>query len=68
MTVSKLTNPPSQKGVIDKINEVIDNLGGGGTTVDQTYDPTSANAQSGTAVAQAIATKTVVTFRDWSVS
>lgn len=33
MTVSKLTNPPSQKGVIDKINEVIDNLGGGGTSL-----------------------------------
>lgn len=28
MTVSKITTPPSQKGVIDKINEVIDNLGG----------------------------------------
>lgn len=34
MTVSKLTNPPSQKGVIDKINEVIDNLGGGGSATD----------------------------------
>ena len=67
MTVSKLTNPPSQNGVINKINEIIDNFPAG-TTVDQTYDPTSANAQSGTAVAQAIATKTVVTFRDWSVS
>lgn len=30
MTVNKITTPPSQKGVIDKINEVIDNLGGGG--------------------------------------
>lgn len=29
MTVNKITTPPSQKGVIDKINEVIDNLGGG---------------------------------------
>lgn len=36
--------------------------GGGGGTVDQTYDATSANAQSGTAVAEAVeqnvATKT----------
>ena len=31
MTVNKITNPPSQKAVIDKINEVIDNLGGGGS-------------------------------------
>ena len=29
--------------------------GGGGGTVDQTYDPTSTNAQSGTAVAEAVA-------------
>lgn len=29
-------------------------LGGGGGTVDQTYDPTSTNAQSGTAVAEAV--------------
>lgn len=28
--------------------------GGGGGTVDQTYDPTSTNAQSGTAVAEAV--------------
>lgn len=49
MTVSKITTPPSQKGVIDKINEVIDNLGGS-ITVDQTYDGTSANPQSGVAI------------------
>ena len=30
--------------------------GGGGGTVDQTYNPTSTNAQSGTAVAEALAT------------
>ena len=52
MTVSKLTNPPSQNGVINKINEIIDNFPAG-TTVDQTYDPTSANAQSGVAIAGA---------------
>lgn len=31
--------------------------GGGGGTVDQTYDPTSTNAQSGTAVAEAVEDK-----------
>lgn len=31
MTVNKITNAPTQNEVIDKINEVIDNLGGGGT-------------------------------------
>ena len=61
MTVNKITTPPSQKGVIDKINEVIDNLGG---TVDQTYNPTSTNAQSGTAVAGAIAQSVII--RTWS--
>lgn len=35
--------------------------GGGSGTVDQTYDPTSTNAQSGTAVAEALATVTVAT-------
>lgn len=33
---------------------------GGGGTVDQTYDPTSANAQAGKAVAQAVASKLAV--------
>ena len=38
-----------------KTVEVGEGGGGGGGTVDQTYDPTSTNAQSGTAVAQAVA-------------
>lgn len=41
MTVNKITTPPSQKGVIDKINEVIDNLGGGGTATDVQINGTS---------------------------
>ena len=36
--------------------DVMDGQGGGSGTVDQTYDATSTNAQSGTAVAEAIAT------------
>ena len=38
-------------------NNVISASGGGGGTVDQTYDPTSTNAQSGTAVAEAVENK-----------
>lgn len=41
MTVNKITSPPSQKGVIDKINEVIDNLGGGGIATDVQINGTS---------------------------
>lgn len=47
--VDKITNAPTQNELIDKVNEVIDNLGGGGA-VDQTYDATSTNAQSGVAI------------------
>lgn len=41
MTISKLTNPPSQKGVIDKVNEIIDSIGGSGGSV------SSVNGQTG---------------------
>lgn len=36
-----------------------------GVVVDQVYNGTSTNAQSGTAVAEAIATKSVVVLREW---
>lgn len=52
---------PSAKCVYDAIQA-------GGSAVDQTYNPASTNAQSGTAVAQAVATKTQVIFRDWSAA
>ena len=62
MTVNKLSLPSTDNAVQNKVNEIIDNLGG---TVDQTYSPTSTNAQSGTAVAEAL-TKSVI-YRDWTV-
>lgn len=49
MTVNKLQLPAKNNAIQLKINEIIDNLGGGGA-VDQTYDPTSVNAQSGVAI------------------
>lgn len=77
--VNKITTPPTQNEVIDKINELVDGkqdtlvsgtniktingtslLGSGNVafpTVDQTYSATSTNAQSGVAVANAVAPK-----------
>lgn len=49
MAVNKLTLPAKENAVQSKINEIIDNFPSG-TTVDQTYDGTSANAQSGVAI------------------
>ena len=42
---------------LDPSTGTLSNTGGQGGTVDQTYDATSTNAQSGTAVAQAVAPK-----------
>lgn len=65
MTVSKLTNPPSQKGVIDKVNEIIDNLGGGGGSLpSQTGNSGKFLTTDGTDASWADTTK--VTIRDWS--
>lgn len=44
MTVSKITSAPTPNETIGKINEIIDNLGGGGTvTVDSALSTTSEN-------------------------
>lgn len=43
-----------EKNKIKSLGAFSENSGGGGGTVDQTYDPTSTNAQSGTAVAEAV--------------
>lgn len=55
MTVNKLTYPAKENAVQEKINEIIDNLGAS-ITVDQTYDGTSANPQSGVAIAGELST------------
>ena len=47
------TNTTTYFGVFS--DKVVDGSGGSGATVDQTYDGTSTNAQSGTAVAEAVA-------------
>ena len=47
--VDKITGPITPLGEINKINEIIDNLGSD-VTVDQTYNASSANAQSGVAI------------------
>lgn len=51
--VDKITQPASQLDLIEKVNEIIDDT----ITVDQTYNASSTNAQSGTAVADAISGK-----------
>lgn len=45
--VNKFTTPPKNDELINKVNEVIDNL----SITDQTFDGTSQNAQSGVAIA-----------------
>lgn len=46
MTVSKITNAPTQKELIDKTNEIIDNLGGGGgSSTDVQINGTSITSQ-----------------------
>lgn len=47
--VDKITTAPTDNTVVNKINEIIDNMGGT-ITVDQTYDGTSSNPQSGVAI------------------
>ena len=41
--VDKITNAPTQNELIDKVNEIIDNLGSGGITVDTALSTTSEN-------------------------
>ena len=72
MTVSKITQTPSAKDLTDKINEVIDNLGGGGSSsLSGLSDVTITSATSGDALVYngsnwVNGTKTKVIFRVWS--
>ena len=63
MTVNKLSLPAKENAVQNKINEIIDNLSGS-ITVDQTYNSSSSNAQSGTAVEDALDESLII--RDWT--
>lgn len=67
MAVSKIYSV-SQMEVEQKINEIIDNLGTGGVTVDTSLSTTSENPVQNKVITNALNTKTLVTFRDWSVS
>lgn len=62
MTVSKITSPISDNEEIDKINEIIDNLGGGGNNKADTdlSNVVSGSFENVVAQAQASGKKTVV--------
>ena len=78
MTVSKITSAPTPNATIGKINEIIDNLGGGGTATDVQINGTSitsnnvANIVTNSAYnasSNKIATMadtSTITFREWS--
>lgn len=51
-----------------ELKEAIEAGGGSGVVVDQTYSETSANAQSGTAVAQALETIPTQVNADWDAT
>jgi hypothetical protein len=67
MTVNKITSPISPKELIDKTNEIIDNLGGGSITVDTVLSTESENPVQNKAIANAVNQKASVTFVDWTV-
>lgn len=64
MTVNKITSPISPKELIDKTNEIIDNLGG---EVDTVLSTESENAVQNKVITNAINGKSSVTFVDWTV-
>lgn len=66
MTVDKITSPVSPKELIDKTNEIIDNLGAG-VTVDTVLSTESTNPVENKAIANAVNAKSSVTFVDWTV-
>ena len=66
MTVDKITSPVSPKELIDKTNEIIDNLGAG-VTVDTVLSTESTNPVENKAIANAVNAKSSVVFVDWTV-
>lgn len=72
MTVSKITSAPTPNETIGKINEIIDNLGGGGSsTLSGLSDVTITSATSGQVLgyngsAWVNTANTTITFREWS--
>lgn len=61
MTVNKITTPPTQQEQINKINEIIDNLGGS-----VAWGNISGTLSNQTDLQNALDEKTLVTFREWS--
>lgn len=74
MTVNKLTFPSKENAVQEKINEIIDNLGGGGggaSNLTDLSDVSITSASSGEALCYdgndwINSPKTLVTIRVWS--
>lgn len=78
MTVSKITTAPTPNETIGKINEIIDNLGGGGTATDVQINGTSITSNNvanivtnsaynpSTNKIATMADTSTITFRDWS--
>lgn len=72
MTVNKLTYPSKENAVQEKINEIIDNLGGGGASnLTDLGDVSITSASSGEALCYdgndwINSPKTLVTIREWS--
>ena len=63
MSVDKITSPISELQLINKTNEIIDNL----VTVDATLSTTSENPVQNKVITDAIEEKATVTFIDWTV-
>lgn len=63
MSVNKITSPISELQLINKTNEIIDNL----VTVDATLSTTSENPVQNKVITNAIEEKATVTFIDWTV-
>ena len=64
MSVNKLLTPPSVQEFINKVNEIIENLG---ITIDSALSTTSENPVQNKVITGALNDKASVTFVDWTV-